>query len=111
MFVCASSDLTYITNRIIAMGFPADGSEAIYRNDMKDVQQFLNTRHKDHYKVYNLCSERKYQHEKFGGRVLEFPYEHNEAATGQAQALARSCVAELTRSPFCFVPLSNAQIR
>jgi hypothetical protein len=47
-------DLTYITNRIIAMGFPADGTEAIYRNDMVDVQRFFNQRHEGHYKVYNL---------------------------------------------------------
>ena len=82
--LCVCVDLTYITNRIIAMGFPADGSEAIYRNDMKDVQLFLNTRHKDHYKVYNLCSERKYDHAKFAGRVLEFPSESSEAHTRQA---------------------------
>ena len=69
---------TYITNRIIAMGFPADGTESIYRNDMVDVQRFFETRHKDHYKVYNLCSERKYEHSKFHNRVLAFPFDdHN----------------------------------
>lgn len=66
------------------MGFPADGSEAIYRNDMTDVQRFLNTRHKDHYKVYNLCSERKYDHSKFAGRVLEFPSDETRHTRGQA---------------------------
>ncbi len=117
-------DLTYITNRIIAMGFPADGTESLYRNDMVDVQRFFNQRHEGHYKVqkqqknkwahththkrgndilpghcccrfavrcccsifssyaflmllvvcpkvYNLCSERKYEHKQFHGRVLE----------------------------------------
>lgn len=60
------------------MGFPAEGTEAVYRNAMADVQHFLNTRHPDHYRVYNLCSERKYTHDKFNHRVLEFPFDdHN----------------------------------
>lgn len=68
-------DLTYITNRIIAMGFPSDGTESLYRNDMADVQRFFNQRHEGHYKVYNLCSERKYEHKQFHNRVLEFPFD------------------------------------
>ena len=44
-------DLTYITDRIIAMGFPSQGVEAIYRNRMEDVREFLNERHGEKYRV------------------------------------------------------------
>ena len=53
-------DLTYITKRIIAMGLPSTSYEALYRNDMNDVLNFFNERHPEHYKVYNLCEEKKY---------------------------------------------------
>ena len=69
-------DLTYITPRVIAMGWPTEeGSlEAAYRNPMPEVQRFFKTKHTaahpdapddaaartDHYKIYNVCWERAY---------------------------------------------------
>jgi len=71
-------DLSYINQRIIAMGFPSDGRESIYRNPMGEVQKLLEMKHKDHYKVYNLCSERSYDHKKFHYRVERYPFDdHN----------------------------------
>jgi len=60
-------DLTYITEKIIAMGFPAESIESIYRNSMSEVVRFFNYRHSGHYRIYNLCSERKYNHAHFSG--------------------------------------------
>lgn len=34
-------DLSYITPRLIAMGFPSLGSEGLYRNPMKEVKSFF----------------------------------------------------------------------
>ena len=50
-------DLTYITNRIIACGFPAEGMEALYRNKKEDLVRFFQTYHGSMAKVYNLCAE------------------------------------------------------
>uniref|UniRef100_A0A3Q1FY50 Transmembrane phosphatase with tensin homology n=1 Tax=Acanthochromis polyacanthus TaxID=80966 RepID=A0A3Q1FY50_9TELE len=50
-------DLTYVTDRVIAMSFPSSGKQSFYRNPIKEVARFLDTKHGGHYKVYNLCSE------------------------------------------------------
>jgi len=71
-------DLTYITKRIIAMGFPSDKTEALYRNPISEVQRFYELFHQDNYYLYNLCQERDYDHLKFHDRVSNFPfYDHN----------------------------------
>ncbi len=68
-------DMTYITPNILAMGFPADGVEAVYRNHYKDTYNYFESRHKDKYKFYNLCSERHYDAARFHGRVARFPFD------------------------------------
>ena len=71
-------DLTYITERIIAMGMPSSHLEGLYRNPMEEVQRFLNTRHTTHYKVYNLCEERSYPKNSFYKQEI-FPFKDHEA--------------------------------
>ncbi|KAK9948990.1 hypothetical protein M0R45_004541 [Rubus argutus] len=89
-------DMTYITENIIAMGFPAGDIssgffgyfEGFYRNHMEEVIRFFETHHKGHYKVYNLCSERLYDASRFEGsfffllsecfKAASFPFDdHN----------------------------------
>jgi phosphatidylinositol-3,4,5-trisphosphate 3-phosphatase and dual-specificity protein phosphatase PTEN len=73
-------DLSYIDDDLIAMGFPSMGTEALFRNKYEHVYRFLESRHKDHYRVYNLCAEDDYQYpfELFHNRVACYQfYDHN----------------------------------
>lgn len=71
-------DLSYVTKRLIAMGFPSNHFEGIYRNRMSDVKRFFATKHPGHYKVYNLCSERSYSAKHFLNATASFPFDdHN----------------------------------
>lgn len=62
-------DLCYITERVIAMSFPSKGMMAMYRNPVREVARFFNTKHKGHYRIYNLCSERDYNETLFFNNV------------------------------------------
>jgi len=73
-------DLSYITKRVIAMGFPSEKREALYRNPMSEVFRFFEKIHENNYYIYNLCAEKEriYDPSKFHGRVKHFPfYDHN----------------------------------
>jgi protein-tyrosine phosphatase len=65
-------DLTYITDRIIAMGYPADTAESLYRNNMKHIVKFLEKFHPDKYKVFNLRGQYAYDEKNFHYRVVSY---------------------------------------
>lgn len=71
-------DLCYVTDRIIAMGFPAEGGQGLIRNPLSEIVKLLQTRHAGHYKVYNLCKERTYDPEKMEGFYAHFPFEDHQ---------------------------------
>eukprot|EP01104_Vermistella_antarctica_P016978 TRINITY_DN591_c0_g4_i3.p1 TRINITY_DN591_c0_g4~~TRINITY_DN591_c0_g4_i3.p1 ORF type:complete len:685 (-),score=233.32 TRINITY_DN591_c0_g4_i3:151-2205(-) len=61
------------------MGFPSEKREALFRNPYSEVLRFLDHYHKDHYWVYNLCSERGYDPAKFYNRVSVMPFDDHNA--------------------------------
>ncbi|CAM8991193.1 unnamed protein product [Rhodiola kirilowii] len=70
-------DMSYITDRVLAMSFPAEHMRAMYRNPLWQVKSVLDMRHPGHYKVYNLCIEQKYDASNFDGHVETFPFDDN----------------------------------
>eukprot|EP01065_Artemidia_motanka_P009723 TRINITY_DN15022_c0_g1_i1.p1 TRINITY_DN15022_c0_g1~~TRINITY_DN15022_c0_g1_i1.p1 ORF type:complete len:462 (+),score=112.48 TRINITY_DN15022_c0_g1_i1:53-1387(+) len=81
-------DLTYITPRCIAMGFPSHGAESYYRNPIEEVERFFEARHqcpqtgRRYYRVYNLCSERQYDRpDRFGQSYARYPFDDHNAPT------------------------------
>ncbi|KAM9049995.1 phosphatidylinositol 3,4,5-trisphosphate 3-phosphatase TPTE2 [Megaptera novaeangliae] len=83
-------DLTYVTERIIAMSFPSSGKQSFYRNPIKEVVRFLDTKHQNHYRVYNLCSERAYDAKYFHDRVCRYMIDdHNVPSLREMVAFSK----------------------
>ncbi|KAF8899795.1 hypothetical protein CPB84DRAFT_1836771 [Gymnopilus junonius] len=74
-------DLTYVTDQVIIMGYPASGIEALYRNSRHDAKRFLEHRHGKNYWVFNFCplKENSYDPETFDGRVSRYPFPDHHA--------------------------------
>ena len=51
-------DMSYITEKVIAMGFPSTGIQKLYRNSIIDIINFFNIKHNNNVKIYNLCLEK-----------------------------------------------------
>uniref|UniRef100_A0A0D9RYJ4 Phosphatidylinositol-3,4,5-trisphosphate 3-phosphatase n=1 Tax=Chlorocebus sabaeus TaxID=60711 RepID=A0A0D9RYJ4_CHLSB len=93
-------DLTYITERIIAMSFPSSGGQSFYRNPIKEVVQFLDKKHPNHYRVYNLCSERAYDPKHFHNRVSRIMIDdHNVPTLWEMVAFSKEVEEWLAQDP------------
>ena len=94
-------DLSYVTPRLIAMGFPSVGTEACYRNPAKQTRQFIEQFHRGQCKVYNLCAEadRVYSPALLGLTALCYErhgtYDHNPCPLALIAPFCRSVEAWL----------------
>ncbi|XP_058152638.1 tensin-3 isoform X2 [Dasypus novemcinctus] len=70
-------DLTYITERIIAVSFPAGCSEESYLHGLQKVTRMLKSKHGDNYLVLNL-SEKRYDLTKLNPKIMDvgWPDQH-----------------------------------
>ncbi|RXM99488.1 Tensin-3, partial [Acipenser ruthenus] len=63
-------DLTYITERIIAVSFPTACSEETYLHNLQDVTRMLKSKHADNYLVFNL-SEKIFDLSKLNPKIMD----------------------------------------
>lgn len=87
-------DLTYVTDRVIAMSFPSSGKQALYRNPIREVARFLDTKHQDHYKVFNLCSEKGYDSKFFHYRVERIMIDDHNVPSLEDMLRYTACVRD-----------------
>ena len=117
-------DITYISckfrmnrwwvARIIAMSWPGSKWESVWRNNISDVEHYLNEKHGGHYWVYgkrlflstyrlNLCAEGEYKERKkyyFGGRYTHYcVQDHNPCSLAQLRAIIYECTEWLSQDP------------
>ncbi|XP_021905399.1 phosphatidylinositol 3,4,5-trisphosphate 3-phosphatase and protein-tyrosine-phosphatase PTEN1 isoform X2 [Carica papaya] len=93
-------DMSYITERILAMSFPAERMRAMYRNPLWQVKSVLDMRHPGHYKIFNLCIEEAYDPLHFHGRVERFPFDDNHVPSiHMIKLFCESVYSWLVRDP------------
>lgn len=99
-------NLTYIEERVIVMGMPAEQTlHKMTRNPAAEVSQFFESKHPAKYRIYNLCIEQYacYQSgdERFSsGSVLYYPAcDHNPGRLSMMHHFALSVHAYLQADP------------
>ncbi|KAB1267611.1 Phosphatidylinositol 3; 4; 5-trisphosphate 3-phosphatase TPTE2 [Camelus dromedarius] len=75
-------DLTYVTDHYL--------KGVSIQNQIQEVMRFLDTKHANHYQVYNLCSEKAYDPEYFHHRVRQYMIDdHNVPSLIEMLAFSR----------------------
>eukprot|EP00419_Tripos_fusus_P035506 CAMPEP_0172784942 /NCGR_PEP_ID=MMETSP1074-20121228/205192_1 /TAXON_ID=2916 /ORGANISM="Ceratium fusus, Strain PA161109" /LENGTH=695 /DNA_ID=CAMNT_0013621947 /DNA_START=21 /DNA_END=2105 /DNA_ORIENTATION=- len=78
-------DLTYITPTVVAMSLPTGSCiMSLYRNPLKDVVRFFQTKHPNSFRIYNACPELPYSEAGFvkaGGSVVHFQIQDHTPPT------------------------------
>lgn len=93
-------DLVYVTDRIIAMSYPSSGKMSWYRNPIQEVERFFNTKHPNHYRIYNMCSERTYDNSHFNGCIERYLIgDHNVPLLRDATEFVAKAQAFLNEDP------------
>ncbi|KAJ7145364.1 phosphatases II [Mycena crocata] len=89
-------DLVYVTDRVIIMGYPAEGFESFYRNNREDAKKFLEHRHGKNFWVFNFCPirENSYSASFFDERVSRYPFPDHHAPPLAIMPLAAREMAE-----------------
>lgn len=60
------------------MSFPASGFETVYRNKRSEVARFMDSKHPNHYRIYNL-SNREYDYNDFKGSYRFYTWEDHHS--------------------------------
>ena len=98
-------DLSYITQNIIAMGFPSKGFSSTFRNPINEVFSFFEEYHPGHYKIYNLTEE-PYHQTEFKGPVEHFPFpDHTAPPFNLLLDIIKSIINWLNQDPLNVVAI------
>jgi len=68
-------DLVYVTPKLIGMGLPSQGMEAMYRNPYSQTLAFLDHKHSDKYLVFSLCAEQPFDGTLFHGHWQQYGFD------------------------------------
>uniref|UniRef100_A0A8C5HG38 Tensin-like n=1 Tax=Gouania willdenowi TaxID=441366 RepID=A0A8C5HG38_GOUWI len=100
-------DLVYITERIISVSFPAGAEERSYTTHLKEVATMLQSKHGEHYLMFNL-SEKRGDISKLNNKVLEFGWpDHHAPALDKICSMCKAIDTWLNGDPRNVVVLHN----
>jgi phosphatidylinositol-3,4,5-trisphosphate 3-phosphatase and dual-specificity protein phosphatase PTEN len=95
-------DLTFITERLVAMSFPAEKISTIIRNNINDVVKYFEWKHDGKYIVINLVhnSEMTYDAKKFHGKMHYYgSLDNHSPSLNQIISIAQSIKNFLEQDP------------